>query len=461
MFVLLSTEVAVVWSIVAGYLLLPSSFSVDVVGLPPIDKKSVTIISTFFLCLLTNHRTRRRPIGILMLTLAIAYVISPFATSVDNSYELQVGGLSHPGFYFSDAFKRSSLNLIDLFGFFIGWRALSADTGRATLLKALVLAALAYSVPILFEVRFSPQLHRWVYGFFPHVFGQQMRWGGFRAVVFLQHGLQVALFVVMAVAACCVAARLRYSLLTVSAKIALPYLWVILLLCKSLGTILYGLALTPLALLSSFRIWVKVASAMLLLVCAYPALRSANLIPVEFMTRSANEISTDRGGSLGTRISNENQLLKKAEEKPAFGWGGWGRNRVFDPDTGGDVSITDGGWIILFGSFGWLGYLSLLGLFTVPVLRLNIIGRGTMGADELVAGGLSLVLTANIVDMLPNDNITAITYLIAGSLAGYRHPTKDSVTVTRARQPATPFAPGNYKEVRRHEKIVVAADRSG
>ena len=65
----------------------------------------------------------------------------------------------------------------------------------------LIVAGLCYSVPMLFEVRMSPQLHTWIYGYFPHSFVQQMREGGFRPVVFLGHGLLTAFFIMSAAVA--------------------------------------------------------------------------------------------------------------------------------------------------------------------------------------------------------------------------------------------------------------------
>jgi hypothetical protein len=41
-------------------------------------------------------------------------------------------------------------------------------------------------------------LHTWVYGYFPHSFAQQLRYGGYRPVVFMGHGLLVALFAAIA-----------------------------------------------------------------------------------------------------------------------------------------------------------------------------------------------------------------------------------------------------------------------
>ena len=57
-----------------------------------------------------------------------------------------------------------------------------------------VLGGLIYVPLCLFEVRMSPQLHNMVYGFAQHSFGQTVRGGGWRPMVFMQHGLAVGLF---------------------------------------------------------------------------------------------------------------------------------------------------------------------------------------------------------------------------------------------------------------------------
>src|SRR5437870_12226972 len=48
------------------------------------------------------------------------------------------------------------------------------------------------ALPIL-----NPQLHLWIYGFRQHSFAQQMRDGGYRPLVFMQHGLMVAMWMAM------------------------------------------------------------------------------------------------------------------------------------------------------------------------------------------------------------------------------------------------------------------------
>ena len=62
------------------------------------------------------------------------------------------------------------------------------------LAAGIVAAGLVYVPFCLFEVKQSPQLHVIVYGYMPHDFGQQVRFGGYRPMVFLGHGLLVAFF---------------------------------------------------------------------------------------------------------------------------------------------------------------------------------------------------------------------------------------------------------------------------
>ena len=63
---------------------------------------------------------------------------------------------------------------------------------------ALVLGGLIYVPFALLEVRISPQLHIWLYGFFPHDFKQMMRDGSFRPTVFMEHALTLAQFMAAA-----------------------------------------------------------------------------------------------------------------------------------------------------------------------------------------------------------------------------------------------------------------------
>jgi len=289
---------------------------------------------------------------------------------------------------------------------------------------------LLYSLPMLWELRFSPQLNRIVYGFQQSDFLNAVRWGGYRPMVFLDQGLELALLVSMALIAACTLARCRIKLLRLRSWFAVSYLVPQLVFCKTLGAGIYAIVLAPLALFARPATSIKVASVIMLIVCSYPAVRT--VVPVERVLGAAKQVSENRAESLATRLKNESILMGKANQKPLFGWGGWGRNRVYNAAYSKDITITDGGWIITFGTFGWFGYLGLFGMFAIPVLRLNRLVKQLDREDALIAAGLALILTANIADMVPNANLMPLTFVLAGAIA------RRAVAVRSARTSARP-----------------------
>jgi hypothetical protein len=418
LFVRLPQESAAIWSLLAGYLLLPSATTVDVVLLPPLDKFTIPAIATFLLCWMKGTPSPAPQRSVLIYLLAAGYIVAPIFTSFTNSYEIQIGDRSLPGFYPMDGMKYSLHNIIELAPFFIGMRFLCTNHARSLLLKAIPISALFYSVPMWFEIRMSPQLHRWVYGFFPHSFAQQYRDGGFRPVVFLNHGLEVALFASMALVAALIGVRAKWKISGRPAPLVAAYLAVLLLFCKTLGALIYSLIAAPIVLFTRPKTWVNVAFAFVLLLSTYPLLRTFDLVPVHHITEAAKSISADRSGSFQLRVTNEDMLLAKANQKPFFGWGSWGRNRVYKQGTGEDLSITDGEWIMQFGTLGWLGYLSLFGLFAVSTWRARSVVRGPVTQNTVAVGGLTLLLAINALDLIPNAGLRPMTYLLAGAIAG-------------------------------------------
>ena len=132
----------------------------------------------------------------------------------------------------------------------------------------------------------------------------------------------------MAVIAAVIIYRTKWRILRLPAAAVTSYLAVLLLLCKTMGAAVYAIVAAPLALFTTPRTWVRLACAILLLVCAYPLLRTYEVIPVHHIAAAAKMISVDRSASFQTRVKNEDMLLSKASEKPLFGWGTWGRSRV-------------------------------------------------------------------------------------------------------------------------------------
>ncbi len=414
---MLPIEAAAIWSLLGGLMLLPSGLELNYPLLPPLDKTSIPAISTLLLCWMKGAPTRGPRQSLLVYLLAAGYIFSPVLTSLGNSYELQNAKGSIPGFYPLDAVKYAGLNLITLAPFYVGSRVLHTQDGRMLLLKTLPAAMLIYSLPMLFELRMSPQLHTWIYGYFPNdAFSQQIRGSGFRPVVFFPHGLALAFFTALTLLASLVLVRLKTRTFHFPAGGVAGYFGVLLLFCKSLGPLAYAVLLAPIVLFTRPRVWVMISIPLLLMVCVYPALRGNGLAPTQIISKAANSISPDRSASFRTRVVNEEMLLAKANQKPMIGWGTWGRNRVFDRETGRDISVTDGGWIIRFGMFGWLGYVTLFGLFAAIGLQALRAVDSKITPGNVSLAGLTLMLAVYVVDQVPNANPMSLTFLIAGAI---------------------------------------------
>ena len=102
--------------------------------------------------------------------------------------------------------------------------------------------------------------------------------------------------------------------------------------------------------------------------------------------------SSDRSGSLEFRFDNEEKLLQHASNRFWFGWGRYGRNRVFDEDTGQDTTVTDGRWIITLGCFGFLGFLAEFGLLVLPIFAAAVVG-GLGSPLGAIAGGFVIAFS--------------------------------------------------------------------
>jgi hypothetical protein len=280
-----------------------------------------------------------------------------------------------------------------------------------------------------------------VYGYYPSDFSQWMRSGGFRPVVFTQHGLELAFIVSLAVICAVVLVRARGRIFGQHAGLIAGYLGVLLVLCKSLGPLLYAIVTAPIILFTRPRTWARIALTFTLLLCSYPVLRYHGWVPGQVISSTAGSISADRSASFQTRYENEGKLLFKANQKPLFGWGTWGRNRVFDKFTGQDISITDGGWIIQFGMFGWLGYLSLFGLIATSLWSVCRTIGDKVTPESVTLGGLALVAGIYVIDQIPNANPLSLIFLLSGSIAARatatrRRASARSASIPNASQPA-------------------------
>jgi hypothetical protein len=434
MFRKMPLERAFIWSILAGYMFLPERTAFDFPMIPSLNKESIPNITAFVICVMVlKLRPHFLPDGLIGKALVLLLVSTPMVSVVFNldpiTFATQYSGRlvivqepiePVPGMRVYDAISALLQQLFLILPFFLARHILASEAALKELLRALMIAGLIYSVPILWEVRFSPQLHTNIYGFFQHDFLQMMREGGFRPIVFMPHGLWVALFMVLtAVAAlhfareASPADRPRWAAITL-------WLFAMVYLCKSLGPTLILIMLTGMVLFLGAKMQFRLAAMMAGLTLAYPAMRGAGLVPTDWLVAFVNARAPERAQSLWFRFHNEDMLLDRAAERPVFGWGGWGRNQVMDPQSGEVLSVTDGQWIITIGAYGWIGYIALFGLLCLPLIALWWRYR-TVPAAQIApqVGVLAVMLGACLIDLLPNATMVPLTWLIAGALLGH------------------------------------------
>jgi len=193
------------------------------------------------------------------------------------------------------------------------------------------------------------------------------------------------------------------------------------------------LLFAPVILFAPLRLQVLVAAVFAGMVLTFPMLRGAGLVPVDTIHGLAQSVNEDRAGSLKYRFDHEDALLARANEKPLAGWGSWGRNRIYDPETGRDLSVTDGLWVIVIGGYGWLGYVAQFGLLTIPVIILA--ARRNAALTPALTGG-AILLTTRLIDLIPNAGLTPVTWLFSGALAGTAVTIAKSAETARTRTPA-------------------------
>lgn len=415
-----SVTEATLWTILGGHMFLPVKTMVDLPMIPPLGKESIPALAAFLGCRFIAGRRipfwgQRGWVSWLLLL----FVLGPFITTELNDDAIFVGGHRLPPMEHYDAVSAVVNQLIIIMPFFLGRQLFRNVEDHALMFRVLILAGLFYSLLMLFEVRMSPQLHQWLYGYFPHSFAQQVRFDGFRPVVFMGHGLWVAFFAVVTVIAATVFWQLKIKVRRFSPAGVTYYLLLVLLFCKSVAAIIYGYAAFLLIKVSSCKTQLRVARILVLIALLYPTMSIMNLFPHQTLMGWAESMSAERAQSLGFRFENEHMLVDHARQRLFFGWGGWGRNRVYNEEIGDDMTVTDGKWIITFGTFGWLGFIAEFGLLALPVFRAGTVFKKIKTQQEMTfLSAHALLVGVVMIDQLPNASLAPWLWLLAGTLLG-------------------------------------------
>jgi hypothetical protein len=422
LFFLVRPQTAALITILGGDMFLPELVNFKLPLMPPLEKHNVPYLCVLIGCLIRRPSlvtTVCRERWFVFLTFTVA--VGGLMTGLTNGAPVAVRHF-HPaiaGIHATDGLYSAAVNLSLVFlPFYLGWALFRTERDLRSLLEGLVIAALVYVPFAVWELRMSPNLHLWIYGYAQHDFGQTIRGTGYRPMVFMAHGLSLARFFFIGICSAFILGRLNARVFSLPAKPVGWFLLLILILCKSLGATMFAGLAVPLLLRSKPTTQARVGFVLALFVGLYPLLRTWDLIPTDQILSTLRAlVGEDRTESLAFRFFNESLLLEKARQQLIFGWGQYGRN--FAPRGWDQQAVADGYWVIQIGIIGLVGFISTFGPMLIPLLQTPSRRKAIVfEPHRRLLGGLALILGLVALDWIPNGLFSPYPYLLVGALAG-------------------------------------------
>ena len=404
---------AVIISVIGGVMFLPQT-GYDIPGLPNYDKRTAIALGLLLGARLSGMRKATTFRWQLYDLPMIVFCCVPFISSLLNglgSYEGLSGILEH---------------VVFLGIFYLAGRMYFTSLGSLRdLVVGIVVGGLIYMPLCWYEIRMSPQLSNIFYGFFPNSFAQQYRYGGFRPVVFMSHGLMVALWMSI----CTVTAYWLWRSGRLKHIGGMPMSIIVVLLtgttilCKSAnGWLTMALGCGAYSFYKVFK--TKMLVVLLLFLVAYPVCRVSGILSAETVTGWASEVvDQTREGSLGVRLLQEDLFVARIMERPFFGWGRMGRAWPRRADGRKAIDMIDSVWLIFFGVNGFAGLLAFyLTLFLGPWLTARSSAMDLSWQDErvLLPTVLSLGVLLFGLDTFVNGMPNFVFFVTAGALISFQ-----------------------------------------
>jgi len=405
LFAFLPARRAAAIALIGGWLFLPQAV-IDFPGLPDYSRAVAVslglLIGIIFFDAATALRLRPSWVDLPL----VLWCLSPLFTSAANGLGLY-DGLS--GLY------------SETFDWAIPWivgRLYFADAaGLRALTRAIFVGGLVYVPFCLYEVRMSPVLHHTLYGYNQHVFAQTLRLGGYRPMVFLEHGIELGVWMMAATLCGTVTWIQRRKERWVGIPLVgwLVLLWVTTILCRAVGAyLLLGIGTACLLVLAATGSALPL-QLLAVAVAAYLVARIGWDWQAEALLDFFRSIGA-RAHSIEGRIAANSRIAERAMERFYFGWGGYNRFR-----EGLGPTLPDSHWAITFGQRGLFGLVSNYALLLLaPLLavrRVNL--RDASGRLRYGLFGLALVTVLFTVDTLMNQMINPVYLTAAGALGGH------------------------------------------
>jgi len=420
----LPAKKAVFMTFFGSAMFLPCVVGFDLPVFPDFDKEILPGMAALVAAVALRRKALKSPPFGGPEALLIAMVFGAFGTVLTNQDPIVHGPATLPAQSFYDGIVDSCDILMRWFPpYFLGRSMFRTRKDLRQLCRWIVFAGLIYTLPIFVELRLSPQMHNWIYGFHQSDFIQTIRWGGYRPKVFMRHGLNVALFMTVTVLIAMAMWKAKVGLgwtKWATPRRVFAYLFVVLLFCKSTGAYFYLMGLAPILWFAPQRIQRLTLIAMVSLILGYPMIRQAGWVPVDAITDWMTQlVGEERALSLWFRMFTEEQVMENARDRFVFGWGGYGRPYEFDAQTGLQTSVLDGFWVIEIGRHGLVGFFCLFGMMLWPVITVaRKLPAIENDKDRILLGALGFCCALYVFDWIPNAAASLELTFMTGALAG-------------------------------------------
>ncbi len=424
MFARFRPQVALLAAYLGGMLFLPEKTELFV-PFYPLGKQEVTAIGCLLGVMLIGKNRRMffaaKPMrGPDLWT--VAFMVGAFGTSFINPEPLHYGPVFLMGL---NTYEAICVCVGDLYNqmipFVLGRAFFRTRDDARLLLRASQLAAVIYVPFIAVELVMSPMWHTWIYGFMQHDFAQTVRAGGYRPMVFMNHGLALTLMLAAGILAGNVLTLAKSpGLFRLRARWFSIALLIVLLGCKSLGAAIFAILFTAVLHFLAPRWQMRVLMMFAALVVFYPVSRATEVFPHKEITDFIKaKFGEERAGSLEFRFDNEAKLTEHGSKKLVFGWGRFGRAMLYDGESDKPSSVGDGHWINTYTIRGAWGFICFFGLILTPIFYIRRRQRLIQSpSDRYILVGSCCILMMYIVDLIPNGLFTNYPIMFAGALLG-------------------------------------------
>ncbi len=407
LFAFMPARRAVMSCYIAGWLFLPNSgfhFS----GVPDYNKQAAIALGTILGVLVFdfNKLVRFRP-SVVDIPMGM-FCLWPMFSYLNQGHGLETG-LNWVIFH---------LNLWGI-PYLFGRLYFGDQEGLRDLAIGVFVGGLVYAPLCWLEVRISPQVSRIVYGQGLTALTQHIRYGGYRPLLFMQHGLMVSLWMATTTVVGFWLWRCKtiIKIGPLPMKFLVPFMLITTIFaCKS-GNGVFALFLG----VASFVLGVNLKSPVFILILAlvppsYILLRTTGIWSGDNVIALIEAFDEERAGSLNVRMVQEDVYTKNARRQFLFGWAGPG---MIPRDENGQKLTrgNDSFWIITFSMYG---VVSLVSIFVVLVAAPTAwaLAQDVRFPTPLSApgAGLALMVVIFAIDCLANGMIIPIFLIAAGAL---------------------------------------------